>query len=153
MISDEESIPVLAPPGLLAQKGASPLGHHDRVDNQFANLVLSDFLRHGEDDRRRGEHSRLGRIHPDVARYGVELFLYEVDGDLVDPLDPQGVLGRERRDDSHAEAPQGRDRLEIGLDPCTPAGIGSRYGEHSLYFHLIFPDIKRHTPRDVPCPS
>ena len=93
-----------------------------------------------------------------AANSGIELLLDKLHGDLVDPLDPQGVLARERRDHGHAEAPQGRDRLQVGLDAGPASGIGSRNRQYSLHFHFILPlpaigqspETKRHTPRDVP---
>ena len=130
--------------GLLADQRHPPLGHHHRIDDELLDPVLADLPGHDPDDLRSGQHPRLGRIDPDVGRHRIELRRDELRRHVVDAVDPEGVLGGERRDDAHPESAEDRDRLQIRLDPRPAAGIRSGDRQYPDRFHLS--DLPRENP-------
>ncbi len=122
--------------GLLADQRHPPFGHHDRIDDEPRDPVLTDLPGHDADDLRIGQHPRLGRVNAKIPGHGIELGGHELRGYLVDALDPEGVLGCERRHDTHPESAEDRDRFEVRLDPRPAAGIRSGDREHPEWLHL-----------------
>ncbi len=120
------------------QHGAA-LCHHNGIDDQLLHAVLFDFPGHRTDDVGTGEHPRLCRIDPDIAGNGVKLLLDKLDGNLVDTMHTQCILGRQGRHHAHAETAEGGNCLQIRLNTRTAAGIGSGDGKHSFHIHLIEP--------------
>jgi len=45
-----DQVPDQGPAGLLAKQGAAALGYHDGIDDELADPVLPDLLRHAADD-------------------------------------------------------------------------------------------------------
>ncbi len=98
---------------------------HDGVDDERHRVrfeVVGDRL----DQRAREEHPGLGRVDADVAENGVELLEHERRRQLLDRRHPDRALGRQRDEHRHPMGARCGERLQIGLDPGSTAGVGGR---------------------------
>ena len=80
-------------------------------------------VRDGFDDGARVEHPRLRGIHADVVVDGVQLCAHEVHRQLVHGSHAGGVLRGQRDDRARTEAARSRESLQVGLNPCSAAGV------------------------------
>ena len=80
-------------------------------------------------DLTRRQHADLDRRHANVVENGVDLAGQELGRRDVNRGDAPRVLRGQRGQDGHAVAAERRERLEIGLDAGTAAGIRSGDGQ------------------------
>jgi DEAD/DEAH box helicase domain-containing protein len=98
--------------------------HHHRVDHE-RNRLVGQELRDRLDDGGAEEHSRLGRVDPDVGEDHLELGADEVGRRLMDGAHLGGRLSRQGDDGAHPVTPESGERLQVRLDPGATAGIGA----------------------------
>ena len=101
---------------------------HDRVKDQLLDPELLKHSGYQRNDFSLGQHPGLDDINLDIGKDRLELFFDKGSGDLKDPLDPQGVLGRQGCYDRGSISSQQGDDLQIGLDTRSAAGIRSGNG-------------------------
>ena len=99
------------------------LGDHHRVDDDRRRADQVERLDHRVDRRLVGEHADLDRVDADVVgdRSTWATIISGATGS--DQLDPDRVLGRERRDRGRPVDAAARERLQVGLDPGAAAGV------------------------------
>ena len=97
-------------------------------------------VRHFTNNLAVGEHSRFYRGRAQVARDRVELRADEVSVYRTPPRNPEGVLRGYGGDDGRSEDAEALERLEVGLDTRTTAGIGPGDGEGDRLTQLP-PDV------------
>ena len=136
---------------IVVQQASAAFRDHHRVDDHQRQVQFLDRRGNGFDDRRRREHADLGGVQGDVA------------GDRFDLR--RDEVGRQRQHLDHADRvlrgdggnrarpvdTQGRERLEVGLDPGAAAGVaagdgqrGNRLAHWEPRERLAFPNTSRY---------
>ena len=114
-----------------------PLATITGSTTSFSIAILADLPGDDADHLGGGQHPGLGRVDPDVGRHRVELGGDELRRYLVDAVDPEGILGGQRRNDAHPETAENGDRLQIRLDSRPAAGIGTGNRQYPDRHHLF----------------
>ena len=95
-------------------------------------------MRHRRDYIRGSQHAALYGVGPDVIQDSLDLRGDGLRLDQLVALHSQGVLHGDGCDGRRAEDLEGREGLEVGLDPGAAAGIGTRYRKSSGPHFLLF---------------
>ena len=88
-----------------------------------------DAFRDGRHDVGRSQHAALDRGRPQISRHGVDLLAHESRGERLPGRNAERVLRGDGGNSAGAENAELMERLEVGLDPGGPAGVGARDGE------------------------
>src|SRR5581483_9270794 len=111
--------------------------NHNRVEHHILRIVLLETGGNRLDCRGARHHADLHGADLQVGEHSIHLRRDELRRDIGDSADAFGVLRGKRRDDRGAVDSERRERLEIGLDAGSAAGIRARYGDGNRSHALI----------------
>jgi len=113
------------------------LGHHHRIDHYYRWCIFPHPGGYRSDGFRLRNHADLDGVRTHILKNCLDLFSYDLRQNILHGQNTQRILGRNRRDDAHAEYSVRRKSLQIGLNSCAAAGI--RTGDRQCRFHCSIP--------------
>ena len=128
---------------LLLQQRIARRGDHDRIENDVPDRVRGQRPPYGADEFRRVQHPDLDGVGADVVQHRPDLPRDKLDRHGMNTRNTHRVLIYNSHDGRCAEAAAGRKGLQIGLDPCTAAGVAARDGQgafvafYTLVVHIF----------------
>ena len=106
------------------EQARARLGDHHRIDDDGgAGRELIQRAGDRERDGRGAEHPDLDRVDADVGEHRTHLREHDLRRDGMNRGDANGVLGGDRGDRARTVHAAARERLQIGLDAGTAAGV------------------------------
>ena len=117
--------------GLVREQRRAGLGDHHGVEHdRRGGIQLVERAVDGGDRLDRAQHPDLDRVDADVALDGAHLGDDQLRLDRPDRVDADRALRRDRRDRGHPVDAAGGERLQVGLDPGTAAGVRTGDRQH-----------------------
>lgn len=110
--------------------GGGRAGQEHRIHDPWNPTVLPENPTEGLDHGRGPQGTHLDHAGGEVPEECCETLRHELRGGMVNPDHTPGRLGREQRRQGGPIDPEGRECLEVSLDPRPPGGVGARDREN-----------------------